>query len=137
MRGGVARRAGAAGIAFHARVPTAGLASGLAPAATALLGRIGNRTAAVAANRRPAGTALAVLGARGVEQLGTLLGIFGQREVFPPAAQPGVDLARVGTQTQEVEAGPEARLLDQPGHATAPAPTRRRLAQPGLAHVGG
>ena len=36
-----------------------------------------------------------------------------ERKIFPPERQPGIDLARIGTQAQEVEASPKPRLLDQ------------------------
>ena len=58
-------------------------------------------------------------------------------EVLPPLGQLGVDLAGVGAQAQEVEAGAEARLLHQPNTARAAAALEARLHHPDLAHVGG
>ena len=60
-----------------------------------------------------------------------------ERTVFPPGRPvSGIDLAGVGPQPQEVEAGAEARLLDEGQRHTAAAATlEARLHHPDLAHV--
>src|SRR5687768_1641709 len=88
----------------------AGPGFGLAAARAAFLRRIGGRQVLAGGNGRGAARLVAVAGLG--DQRGTLL-LVAEREVFPPGGDRRIEFTGIGAQAQEVEAGAEARLLDQ------------------------